>query len=157
MPGCEMCGREGDLIPAEVEGVELKLCPKCTKYGKVKGRKEHFSNFSSKPKPILKESPEFKIIANFSELIRSARENSKLSQEDFARFLNERESIVAKWESGTLSPGLDIARKLERALGVKLVEKEEQSVIDKLASEKKEKRNADEFTLGDFIKVRKRK
>lgn len=154
MPGCEMCGREGDLVPAEVEGVELKLCPKCTKYGKVKSRKGPFSNFSLPSKPILKESPEFKIVPNFSELIRSARENSKLSQEDFAKFLNERESIIAKWESGSLSPSLDLARKLERALGIKLVEKEEPSTVEKLAPEK---RNSDEFTLGDFIKVRKRK
>ena len=76
-----------------------------------------------------------------------------MSQEDFAKFLNERESIVAKWEQGSLRPRIDTARRLERKLGIRLVEKEEETSEDVDVPKVKK----DEFTLGDFIKVRKRK
>ena len=94
-----------------------------------------------------------KIVSNYAQLIRSAREAKQMKQEDFAKFLNEKESILAKWESGSLKLRLDVARKLEKVLGVKLLEKDESEEI-KLDNKKKV---ADGFTLGDFVKVRKRK
>ena len=157
---CEMCGREERLIKADVEGVELKVCRGCSKYGVVKRvNKVNFGNnksgsfkrgFSNKNKG---NRPEYRIVSNYSSLIRSAREDKGMSQEDFAKLLNERESVIAKWENGTLRPRLDIARKLGRLLKVSFIrtKKEDEKV------EIKHKKKSDGFTLGDFIKVRKRK
>ena len=33
---CEMCGRAGGLVSADVEGVELKVCQNCFDYGQDK-------------------------------------------------------------------------------------------------------------------------
>ena len=99
-----------------------------------------------------REEPEFRTVSNYSQLIKSARERKGLKQEDFAKFLNEKESVVAKWESGTMKPSIVIARKLENTLGIKLVEEE---IND--SYEKKVSKESDVLTLGDFIKVRKRK
>jgi ribosome-binding protein aMBF1 (putative translation factor) len=77
-----------------------------------------------------------------------------MTQEEFANSLNEKESILAKWESGTLRPRLNIARQLERLLNLVLVEKD---VVGSVEIDKKKKGPSDELTLGDFIKVRKRK
>ena len=101
-----------------------------------------------------KDEPEFKLVNNYSSLLRSSRGSKNLSQEDFAKLLNERGSIVAKWESGTLKPRVDIARKLSKLLNITLVVKDEKKVFDKAISKKK---GEEGFTLGDFIKVRKRK
>ena len=149
---CEMCGKESRLVTAEIEGGELKVCSNCAEYGTVKKReftsRPRYSGNSSK----RNEMPQFRIVGNFSSLIRSAREKKGMSQEDFAKSLNERESIVAKWEQGVLRPRLGTARRLEKILGVKLVEKEEMNS----AKVEMKKGKSDEFTLGDFIKVRKR-
>jgi putative transcription factor len=150
MSVCEMCGGSGSLVNADVEGVELKVCQKCTKYGKVK------KSFSSQNSPYKKsfkrqEGPALKIVGNYSSLIRTAREQKGMKQEDFAKFLNERESVVSKWEQGILKPRIDIARKIGRVLHINLIQKE----AEKKPFEQ-EKSKADGMTLGDFIKVRKR-
>lgn len=150
MTVCEMCGRSGNLVTAEVEGVDLKVCPLCTKFGKVR---RTVSWQHAPPKPIATR-PEYKIVDDFVTLIKSSRNAKNMSQEDFAKLLQERESVLAKWESGALKPSLDTARKMERMLGLKLIviEASSPSVVPKAPAQKK-----DEFTLGDFIKVRKRK
>jgi len=150
---CEMCGKESSLITAKVESVEMQLCSVCVKFGVVKRKSAvSYNNRPFRPKQVMNTQPEFTVVSNFSSIIRSLREKSGMSQEDFAKKLNERESVVAKWESGNLNPRLDVARRLGRILKVNLVKK----VDDKDDSVDIEKKSSDEFTLGDFIKVKKR-
>ena len=151
MPLCEMCGKEAPLVLAEIEGGELKVCFGCAKYGTVK-KKVNLLNKSFKPKFIAKDQPQFKIVNNYSTLIRGAREKAGMKQEEFAKFLNERESIVAKWEQGHLKPRIGLARRLGKKLGVNLIEKETEGEKVEM-----KKGKSDEFTLGDFVKVRNRK
>ena len=151
MSACDMCGKEANLVQAEVDGAELNVCSGCAKYGTIKkivktpSYKPRFSNKTSRP--------EFRLVNDFTQLIKRARDGKGMKQEEFAKFLNEKESIVTKWENGSLRPRIETARRLEKVLNLKLVEKDE-----KKAYEKEEKKKASsEFTLGDFIKVRKRK
>lgn len=154
---CEMCGKEADIVEADIEGVELNVCPGCVKFGVQKsvffGPKKagelHSNEFSRRK--TARSEPELKIAANYSQLIRLARDKRNLNQEDFAKLINERESLVAKWESGLMKPNIDAARRLEKLLRIQLVE-EEDSI-----SFAAEKRKADELTLGDFVKIRTRK
>lgn len=98
-----------------------------------------------------RERVEFKVVDDYPSLIRSARERKGMKQEDFAKLLNERESLVAKWEGGSLKPRLDVAKKVGRVLGISLIE-EDLEVAAKVESQGK----AEIPTLGDFVKVRKR-
>ena len=155
-----MCGKEGNLISTEIEGGELSVCSGCSKYGTIKkknygqGTRTFSSGFKGKSYSKQQSKPEFRIVRNYSQLIRKAREQKGMTQEEFANSLNEKESILAKWESGTLRPRLGIARQLERQLNLVLVEKD---VMGTVEVDKKKKGPTDEFTLGDFVKVRKRK
>ena len=157
MPLCEMCGKESRLISAEIEGGELRVCSGCAKYGVINkpGQTGHVrSQFSNKRKRTNKSNaPELKVADNYAQSIRSIRESKSLNQEEFANLINEKESILAKWESGSLKPRLDIAKRLERVLGIKLIVKEEPGEV----KIEKKKFRSEEFTLGDFVKVRKRK
>jgi len=150
MTSCEMCGKSAELVDADVEGVTLKVCSGCSKYGNV--RKNASSSFYHNKNFSARKEQEYKIVDNCAQLIRAAREKSGLSQEDFAKFLNEKESIVAKWEGAAFKPFLDAARRLEKKIGIVLVVKDEASSEVKV----EQKRKAEELTLGDFIKVRKR-
>ena len=151
---CEMCGKESQLILAEIEGGELNVCSGCVKYGTVQKKAPGKAFVPARKSFSKQQTPEFKVVSNYSDLIRSARECKSLKQEDFAKFLNEKESILTKWESGSLKPRLDVAKRLEKVLGIKLVERDEVKSVD---LGKKKKGGSEEFTLGDFIKVRKRK
>ena len=147
MASCDMCGRQGSLLTADVEGVEMKVCQNCSKYGTVRRRPDAVNVVQKK---MHKEQP-FRVTGNYAAVLRQAREKQALSQEDFARFLQEKESIVAKWEQGRMQPSVEIARRLEKILGVSLVVEDVEQGFEKDKNVRK-----DGFTLGDFMKVRKR-
>ncbi|MBI2669169.1 TIGR00270 family protein [Candidatus Woesearchaeota archaeon] len=150
MTVCELCGKATELFVAEIENVDLNVCSGCAKYGKIKRRLSHEPVYT-RPK-IVQEKPEFKIIDNFSQLLRQARERSDLTQEDFARFLQVKENVVSKWEQGSLRPDVETAERIGKILRINMVEKEEKIS----ATTALEKKKGDELTLGDFVKVRKR-
>ncbi|MBS3117010.1 TIGR00270 family protein [Candidatus Woesearchaeota archaeon] len=152
MAVCELCGREEHLLAVEVESVEMSVCAECAKFGKVKARTSLVAFSQQRVSKV--EEPEFTVTLDYASLLKTARESRHLNQEDFAQFLNERVSLVQKWEQGTMPPGIDTARRLEKKLGIYLIEKIEKNTID-LPLNKSSKR-ADTFTLGDFVKVRKR-
>ena len=147
MASCDMCGKQGGLVTAEVEAVDMNVCQNCVRFGKVKRKADSVRV----PQKKMHQEPSFRVMGNYASVLRQAREKQGLSQEDFARFLQEKESIVAKWEQGRMPPSVEIARRLEKTLGVSLVvEDMEQSF------ERDKNVRADGFTLGDFIKVRKK-
>jgi len=152
---CEMCGRTGELSRTIVEGVELSVCSYCGKHGKrLQTPQQSYSTTTGSPTSSsrnIKPETEWKVIDDFSKLLRTARERSELSQEDFAAFLQERESVVSKWESGTVKPSLETAQKLQKILGLTLIVLDEVVGGEIVSSQK-----SAEFTLGDFVKVRQR-
>lgn len=141
-----MCGRQESLVTAEVESVEMKVCQNCASFGTVRRRADAVHI----PQKKMHTDPALRVNHNYAAILRQARERKGLSQEDFAKSLQERESVVAKWEQGKMQPSVDIARRLEKMLGVSLVVEDiEQSF------EKEKSGGTDGFTLGDFIKKRK--
>jgi putative transcription factor len=149
---CEMCGKSGNLVLAEVEGVELKVCPTCAKHGTIKSRGNYNPRFQ-RSFSSRREEVEEKVVENYAKLLRESREKNNLNQEDFAKLLNEKVSLTSKWESGSMPPSLEEAKKLQRVLGITLVKREEAE--EELKPEKR-KPGDDTLTLGDFIKVKKR-
>jgi len=142
-----MCGKEDDLLLVLVEEVEMNLCRNCSKFGKTLNPTKKISK-TDHPKKIEEEYVEG-TIENFSEIIKNKREKLGLSQKELARSLNEKESIVHKIETGHIEPNLDLARKIERFLGIKIL-KEYSVRYKKISSENKS------FTIGDIIGNKKR-
>lgn len=149
MASCEMCGKSTELVIADVEGVELKVCAGCTKFGTVRQRTDKPAFTSRQVKP---EGPAFKVVDNCASLLHAAREKRIMTQEEFAKFIQEKESVLAHWEAGKVKPALEAAKRVGRILGINLIEQEEVLPVKMEAS-----RKTDELTLGDFVKVRKRK
>ena len=89
------------------------------------------------------------IVEDYAEKIRKAREKLGLKQKDFAKKISERASLVHNFETGKIEPSLKIAQKLEKMLKIKLIEEIEEK------PEKIQKTKSEEFTVGDFIKVKK--
>lgn len=144
---CEMCGGESELYKAVIEGTELSVCEKCGKFGKVIKRIQEFNNFAVK-KNTTKEPEIVEIlVADFSQKIKSAREKLSLTQKDFAKKINERESVLHKIETGHYKPPVEIAKRYEKVLNVKLVEK-----VTRESAEQLPKSKSAGLTIGDFIK-----
>src|SRR3989338_10920692 len=150
---CEMCGSEGKLFKTLVEGSELSVCEKCSKFGKViseiktepekKQRKEYrVTTFPDKELIQI-------IVPDYSEIIKKKREELGLKQEEFAKKINEKESMIHKIETGQFEPGIMLARKIEKFLRISLVEQYEEE------HKTPEKSKTTTFTIGDLIKIKK--
>jgi putative transcription factor len=144
-----MCGTEDSLVVALVEGVELKVCKKCISYGKVL-KKPVFTGSASRFKKVEQKSEKETVILikdDFAKLIKDKREKMGLRQQEFAKFLAEKESLVHQMESGTYVPPIELARKLERQLNIILIEEKEIAPQHMRAK-------TDEVTIGDMIKLK---
>jgi putative transcription factor len=88
------------------------------------------------------------VVDDYAKRIREAREKARLTQKDFAKALNERESIIKKLESGGFMPPLSLARKLEKTLKIVLVEVQEETT-----SAAGKGKHDGPLTIGDIAKL----
>ena len=153
---CDMCSGPNAIFKVEVEGSRLTICEKCSRFGNLLGRVQ----VAQKPvktslnSPILpqKKTETIQVIkSDYSASLRKARDKLGITQEELAKRLMEKESVLHKIESGHMKPDLVLARKLEKALKVELVEQVEVEAGG-LSPEKKVK--GEGLTLGDLISLK---
>lgn len=153
---CDICGSEENLYITEIEGTRLNVCKDCARYGKIIASLEPEIKETPAVKSFAREiekGPEKEIIhmvvPDFAKKIRQKREQLGMKQEEFAKKIAERESVVHKLETGELKPSLKLAIKLEKLLNIRLVEEyEEEHKI-------KSGEGPAELTIGDMLKLKK--
>lgn len=151
-----MCGKEiNEFYRARIEGTILNVCKNCASYGKIveavksKGEVIEIKKKTEKPpEPEIIET----LVEDFPQRIKNKREKLGLKQEEFAKKINEKESIIQKIESGHFTPSLKLAKKLERFLEIKLIEE-----IEDVKGMAIPKGSSESFTLGDFVRYKKQK
>ncbi|CAF31202.1 putative transcription factor [Methanococcus maripaludis] len=156
---CELCGKEvKNIIKTRVEGVEMNVCEACAKFGmSPKG-------YSRKPRAVFKNETKQKqakrprkdmfdnlktLVEDYGSLVKEAREKKNMTLEELSRAVGIKESLIHKIERNEIEPEEKYVKILEKALGISFYEEGDLNY---------ETSNEDsEFTLGDFIKVKKRK
>ena len=145
-----MCGSQGQLFKTIIEGAELNVCHECSKFGKVIKIVKLEPEIKRKEKTKTPEEEVIEVfVEDFAEKIKKKREELGLTQKEFAKKINEKESVIHKLESGNFEPTLGLGKKLENILKIKLIEEHEEGY----KIEKKQK--GDTLTLGDLIKIKK--
>lgn len=166
---CEMCGEtiRGPPRLIRVEGAELQVCSRCEKYGTAvqQPRRTDIARPAVRPGPSGRPAApapstayrkrdmfdymEGEIVDDYADRIRHAREAKGLSQKDLALQMMERELLVKKIEKGELVPEEAVRKKLEKVLGIRLLES--------VASDDEKKKAKDVLapTLGDVTIIRK--
>jgi putative transcription factor len=147
---CELCGKIAELVNAMVEGVQMNVCAKCGSFGKVlRAQPAAAAPTRKATAPVRREPVQVEgIVSDFAQRIHTARERKGMTQQDFAKQLQVKESLLQKLESGTSEPDMDLARRLEKLLHVTLVEIREESVT--ISSDKEEPSAG--LTIGDILK-----
>jgi putative transcription factor len=128
---CELCGRQ--LIDGKktvlIDGSVFNVCISCSKRGKPYGavqpiKKKSVGNSAPKKmiNPLRKISMTDDIILNpeFAKIIREARMKKGLTHEQLGLKMNEKATLLRKFETGTLKPDEIMAKKLEKFLEIKL-------------------------------------
>lgn len=154
MVDCEMCGKR-DISPvrAMIEGTAMVVCDSCAKYGKR--LVDHSRKVTSREKKIKKGSSQREdpdknkvLVDKYNILIKQAREKRGLKQEEVAKRLNEKESLIHKVESGQFRPRLQTIRKFERFFSVKLIEE----FTEKERPSQQFNSPEEKLTMGDLLK-----
>lgn len=147
---CDMCGTSAPLFKAMIEGVEMSVCKNCAGFGKVLQQPQSFTRPSFQPQrtslPQITES----IVEEYAVKVKQAREKRKLTQEEFAKMLNEHQSLLQRIEAGKQKPTFELAKKLEKMLGIVLVEKQ---VEEK--EEQQQQKSKGPLTIGDILQMKK--
>jgi putative transcription factor len=151
---CEICGRTiAKANRVKIEGTIMEVCNNCTSLGQKLEAPRQWSPRQQN----LKLSQET-VVDNFASLVKQAREKRHWTMEEFALRCQEKEMFLHRVEQGTLKPDMTLARKLERVLGIRLItlpSNEETTEEEKQPVEDTD--NPTGLTLGDFIKVKKKK
>ena len=135
---CELCGREAkELKRVWFEGAVILACSGCvSKYGlreakvppsvlRPTGEPKKTvprRTFGVKVKRPFEE--ELVLVDDYGRLVREARERMGLTQEELAKKLGEKVSVIKKIETNKLIPTDRLVRDLERLLGISLREEE---------------------------------
>jgi putative transcription factor len=122
---CEICGNPlaGQAFLIQVECATLRVCSSCSKLGTPVREKRVVKPTMQKPRPssqLLKE-PLLELRHDYYKMIKQARENLGLSQDQLGQKINEKPSVIKLLESGKLKPDDLLARKIEHALKIKLL------------------------------------
>ncbi|MCK4757847.1 MAG: TIGR00270 family protein [Thermoplasmata archaeon] len=159
---CEMCGKEVRTKLMMVEGAPLNLCESCQRFsaGEVVVRTEKGQVVSTPvaerlakrerrmtSRDIYSQQGEKIIADNYGERVRNRRREMNLSQEELAKKINEKKSIIVKIENQDIRPSDKLIATLERMLGISLKEAVEE--VDVQSGKEAYSRS---LTLGDFIK-----
>ena len=162
---CEMCGKETALATYEIEAVQLRLCASCGKVGipldppaheaqraprdplqsAPQRRVDHHRRSSgAAPRTDVLEGGPLELAEDYGKRIASARNAKGWTQEELGKRLNERKSIITQLEAQTFRPSPPMISRLERVLGVRLIEAVEGSAPP-------QRGRSGSMTLGDLV------
>ena len=152
-----------------VEGLKLMVCHKCSEIGEMgwkvrlekmrNGRIDESKSSSRKVKRLsvpkrkttLNGFENYEVIENFSENIKKGREGIGISQEEFAKLIKEKLSLVQKIESGKIVPSIQLSREIEHTLKIKLLSNQKEEMENDLQSDAKSA-----LTIGDVLHLKKK-
>jgi len=152
-PTCEICGRKGVKAIVLVEGARLTACGGCARGKKILYFLEEREAPGGPVEVPRKRTEETEEIADdYAERIKKARQKMGLSTAVVAERINEMESYLDRIERGKITPTFAVAKKLEKELNIKLIEKVQPSIAPSAGGSKR----FSEPTLGDMLEGQKK-
>lgn len=130
---CDICGEEITARPTRVrlEGTEMMVCGRCRRFGTqvIPQRRDYpirrasvgdHPAYISSTRPI--EVEDVKFVADYADRIMKARQAKNLTHDDLSQGISESVSVLRRLEQGRMTLLSRTARKLEKFLGITLIE-----------------------------------
>jgi ribosome-binding protein aMBF1 (putative translation factor) len=177
---CEVCGKlEGPYLTL-IEGARLHACANCARMGKIlqapsgsramggpgaggyggagaggAGGSGAAGGYGS-GHSLASAAPEYELVDGFGAIMRSARMRMHLPLAVLAEKIAEKESFLERIEHQTTHPSEAIARKIEKELGIQLLEAAG-DVGATVAGAGASSSSSGGVTLGDILQIEQRK
>lgn len=145
MEECELCGKPtNEIFVVVVEDVELRVCAKDAKGKKIVSQPTS-TRKAQKRSVQAKRAEDEVLVDNYGSVIRETRERMQIPIKVLAEMLNEKETLLSRVEQQQTMPSIALTKKLEKALGIKLVAQENDEKERVYVSK------SENPTLGDFV------
>jgi len=141
---CEICGARASR-KSKIEGVVMDVCERCAELGE----EIKLPRAQAPPKVKLPNELEIVIKSDLGNIIKKEREKKGLTQEQLAKKLMLRTSVLARIEGGW-EPPLAIVESLEKFFKIKLKEKVE-------TKKSKASAGVGSVTIGDIVEIKNAK
>ena len=169
---CEICGSEikGEAYKTKIDNSIMSTCKECSRYGKVQYKPQppkkkaktnnktsnrpnnnRSNNYQPKKSFRRPRDDEYELVEDYNRIIRQTREQKGLTQKKLGEKIYERESVVAHIETGKMVPDTKIARKIEKALNIKIIEKNDEGL-----EEFQNNHGFKEATIGDIARIKRK-
>ena len=133
MTECEICGAKirGHVHYIQIGASKLRVCEACARYGTAvmepESEKSSFGFRSSSTMSARRRRMDLcqmdiaieeqePVMDDYGRRVKEAREKAGLKQEELARMINEKHSLLRKIENETITPTEEVRMKIERAL-----------------------------------------
>ena len=151
---CEVCGTEimGQPYYRIIESGRMTVCARCARFGTADWdpnraqMRPRSRPAPRRPRSEVEAAETLELVEDYGEKIRKARQRMRLTVEDFARMISEKESVVKKLEREELNPDGKLVRKIRNALNVDILE------VGEPAPAQATGRPATGRTLGDIMR-----
>ena len=158
---CDICGRQitGPAFKVRVEGAKMLVCASCKHLGKPYVEDVQPSTRTRNPRALRiptairkapelpKDMQELEVAEDYPSIIRHKRMKLDLSQEELAKRVKEKLSVIQKIETGKMAPDTKLCRELQHELKVTLLVPRKEAALPKTTAPA-------ELTLGDIIRVK---
>ena len=162
MAECEMCGKTVGTRRYMVEGTVMNLGLECSKYGSpmdapapagsagaiAQNLERRTTRMTSRN--VFDAQEQKVLVGDYGARIHKAREAKGLSHEQLGNKVSARVPELKHIESGKLRPGDDLTKKLEKELGITLLEAVEGPAP--VVSGANKKGGSGSLTIGDILK-----
>ena len=111
---------------------------------------EAFKTVSSRVYTRNTESDE-ELVDDFSQIVRKGRESKGWTREELGAKIYEKVSVITRIETGKMEPDLKLAKKLEKTLNIKLIEKYDEMDLESFKS-----MASGPNTLGSIVKIKRK-
>lgn len=158
---CDICGRElsGQAFKVKVEGAKMLVCGRCQRLGTPYVEEPTFKHVATRGAASPRAAPrraselprgmeELDIAEDWAGRVRQQRMKLGISQEELAKRVKEKLSVIQKIETGKMAPYIKLCRALEHELKIKLlVPRKDITDVPKTAPPA-------EVTLGDIMRIK---
>ncbi|HMK53988.1 MAG TPA: multiprotein bridging factor aMBF1 [Methanobacteriaceae archaeon] len=154
---CEICGKKilGQPLKTKIESSVMNTCKECSKFGQVQREpSKKQGQFRRTPSALRRQPrpqrPSYEIIEGYEKVVRESREKKGWSREELGEKIYEKVSVINRIESGRMVPDMKLSRKLEKILGIILLEKTDETISEDVSSS-----NIRGATIGDIARIKR--
>ena len=149
---CEICGKKvvGRPVRVKIDGSIMQTCNECSKFGKVQKEPRRPVKAKTSPRRPRVREPLYEVSEEFNTIIRMAREKKGWSREDLANKIYEKASVINRIESGKMIPDIKLARKIEKVLNIKILDKIEEEQPEDITPSRR-----GGTTIGDIAQIKR--